>query len=573
MTPKSNLILDVRGLTTQFGSLKAVDQISFALPKGKTLGIVGESGSGKSVTALSIMRLIQSPGQITGGEIHFHSGGQDSVDLLRLSEEEMRTYRGKKIGLIFQEPFSAFNPSYTCGSQIKESLDIHHKLSSSESEDRIFNLLERVGINDPKRLYKSYPHELSGGQLQRALIAMAVICKPDLIIADEPTTALDVTIQKNVLDVFRGLVEELNASVIFISHDLGLMREIADDVMVMYRGRVMESGPIENIFSQPQHPYTKGLLECRPRLNRLVRRLPVVSDFMEVIDDDVNDWKVIEKDSRQEAHLSEEKAKSPDERRQLIAVQNLVVNYPLKRNFWGKVVEEVKAVKNVSFEVLGGETLGLVGESGSGKSSVGKAMLRLITASSGQVMYQGRDILKLSKNEMRRARKDLQIVFQDPYSTLNPRMTIGDAIMEVLSVHGFEGDKKNRLYTLLNTVGLTKDHAMRYPHQFSGGQRQRISIARTLAVNPKFIVCDESVSALDVSVQAQILNLLKDLQDEFGLSYLFISHDLSVVKHMSDRLLVMKEGEIVEEGLPSKIYESPKSDYTRQLISAIPGNF
>ena len=292
MTPKSNLILDVRGLTTQFGSLKAVDQISFALPKGKTLGIVGESGSGKSVTALSIMRLIQSPGQITGGEIYFHNGDQDSVDLLRLSEEEMRTYRGKKIGLIFQEPFSAFNPSYTCGSQIKESLDIHHKLSSSESEDRIFNLLERVGINDPKRLYKSYPHELSGGQLQRALIAMAVICKPDLIIADEPTTALDVTIQKNVLDVFRGLVEELNASVIFISHDLGLMREIADDVMVMYRGRVMERGPIENIFNQPQHPYTKGLLECRPRLNRLVRRLPVVSDFMEVIDDDVNDWKV-----------------------------------------------------------------------------------------------------------------------------------------------------------------------------------------------------------------------------------------------------------------------------------------
>lgn len=566
---RGEVILEVRDLTTEFGGLKAVDGLSFDLRKGQTLGIVGESGSGKSVTALSIMGLVSGPGHISKGSILYH-GLEDPVDLVEQNDRSLSRIRGKHIGLVFQEPFSAFNPSYTCGYQIKESVDLHLALDKSSAKELIISELKRVGIHDPERIYNSYPHELSGGQLQRALIAMAIICRPSIIIADEPTTALDVTVQKNVLGLFREIVTELDASMIFISHDLGVISEIADDVMVMYRGRKMEYGHTASIFTSPGHPYTKGLLECRPRMDRQVERLPTVSDFMEVVELD-GDWKVKERTTRDVRATAPKDVTQGSDHETILDVTGLKVKYPSKRNLWGKVTEYVEAVRGVSFEVRRGETVGLVGESGSGKSSIGKAIIRLIEGVEGTVNFEGTGVLTLSEAGMRPLRKDMQMIFQDPYSTLNPRMRVGKAIDEVLRVHKYPGDRKTRVIELLEKVGLHADHYDRFPRQFSGGQRQRISIARTLAVEPRFVICDESVSALDVSVQAQILNLLKDLQDELGLSYLFISHDLSVVKHMSDRVLVLKDGEIVEQGRADEIYKNPRMDYTRELIEAVPG--
>ncbi|MDX1685244.1 MAG: ABC transporter ATP-binding protein [Saprospiraceae bacterium] len=575
MKGRDDHILQVDGLTTSFKDIPAVDDLSFKLKKGETLGIVGESGSGKSVTALSIMGLIRSPGSIEKGRISFNNSGEWQ-DLTTLGEKEMTKYRGKHIGLIFQEPFSAFNPSYTCGSQIRESLDLHTSMPRKEAIQEVHSILERVGIKDPVRIYRSYPHELSGGQLQRALIAMAIICKPDVIIADEPTTALDVTVQKNVLGLFREIVSELNASMIFISHDLGVISEVADQVLVMYRGRKMEYGSTATIFNDPQSPYTKGLLECRPRLDRSLNRLPVIADFMDVEELGGHDWRVIERTASREERQSLQEVRTSENvngSETLLEVERLTVRYPIERNIWGSVRKYLDAVDSVSFDIKRGETVGLVGESGSGKSSIGKALIRLTDFVEGSILYEGRDILPLSQKSMRPLRKKIQMIFQDPYSTLNPRMKIGTAIAEVLKVHGYKGNVQKRVKELLERVGLTPEVYGRYPHEFSGGQRQRISIARTLAVEPEFIICDESVSALDVSVQAQILNLLKELQADMGLSYLFISHDLSVVKHMSDRILVLKDGKIVEEGEPEKIYISPQHDYTKGLIDAIPGIF
>lgn len=565
----SDNILHVSDLKITFDDVVAVDGLSFELSPGKTLGIVGESGSGKSVTAMAIMGLIDHMKGKREGVISYHDG-QDDVELTALPEKQMIKYRGQHIGLIFQEPFSAFNPSYTCGRQIKENVDLHLKLDHKAAKQLIFETLERVGLDDPQRIYDSYPHELSGGQLQRALIAMTVVCKPRIVIADEPTTALDVTVQQNVLSLFKEIVTDFGASLIFISHDLGVISEIADDVLVMYKGRKMEYGSTRDIFIHPKHPYTRGLLECRPKMSRDIDRLPVVADFMRVETLENGDWRTVEIETPPSYGSAAERKKSRGKDITL-RVEDLEVKYPYKRNFWGQVTEYVNAVKGVSFDLLANETLGLVGESGSGKSSLGKAIVKLVDHLEGKVIYNDLDIVPFTNGQMRPLRKDIQMIFQDPYSTLNPRMKIGHAISEVLTVHKYRGDKRQRTLELLNKVGLGSEHFDRYPRQFSGGQRQRISIARTLAVEPKIVICDESVSALDVSVQAQILNLLNDLKEEFGMSYIFISHDLSVVKHMSDRMLVMKNGEIVESGYPEDIYSNPQHLYTKKLIQSIPG--
>ncbi|RME15748.1 MAG: ABC transporter ATP-binding protein [Bdellovibrio sp.] len=505
-------LITVKNLGVEFqtdsGTVRAVKNISFDIPQGKTIGLVGESGSGKSVTSLSIMRLIPNPpGKIVSGEILFHG-----KDLLSLQESEMRQVRGNKISMIFQEPMTSLNPVFTIGEQISESLILHQKMSRKEALKRSIELLDQVGIPDPKGRINSYPHEMSGGQRQRVMIAMAIACRPELLIADEPTTALDVTIQKQILDLIDDLQKKFGMSVLFITHDLGVIADIADEVVVMYRGDIVEKNTSLKIFTHPQHPYTKGLLACRPSLDKNPRRLPTVSDFM------TEDGK--EKDF--DVHSIEKQNRPITEKNPvLLEIKDLKKYFPLKKNFFGKVQSWVKAVDGVSLKVHKGRTLGLVGESGCGKTTLGRTILRLIEPSSGEISYNGKDLISLNRDEMRAMRRKMQIIFQDPYASLNPRMTIGSALLEPLMIHKLVDSRKEGLDMaahLLEKVGLQTNMLNRYPHEFSGGQRQRICIARALAVKPEFIVCDESVSALDVSIQAQILNLLLDLQEEMNLT-------------------------------------------------------
>lgn len=575
-------ILEINNLITEFTSdgvvTRAVDNISFTVNKGETVGIVGESGSGKSVTSLSAMRLIPTPpGKIAGGEIVLHTRS-GPVDLLKISEAEMRKFRGNQIAMIFQEPMTSLNPVYTCGDQVTETLRLHLKLSKKAAYDRTIELFNEVKLPRPEQIYNSYPHQLSGGQKQRVMIAMAMSCNPSILIADEPTTALDVTVQKTILELMNELQQKHNMGIIFITHDLGVIAEVANKVVVMYKGKIVEQGNVLDIFTNPKHPYTKGLLACRPPLNRRLKKLPVIADFMKT---DEND-NVIESAASVETviKLMEEPLTERQERYKklyasepILKVENLKVYYPSAHSLFGKVTQWVKAVDDVSLEVYQGETLGLVGESGCGKTTLGKAILRLQDIYSGKVIYKGKDIAKLSQKEMRSLRKKMQIIFQDPYSSLNPRMTVGEAIMEPMRVHGIlENDKarKNKVVEILDRVNMRPSHFNRYPHEFSGGQRQRICIARAIAVQPEFIICDESVAALDVSVQAQVLNLLNELKKDFGFTYIFISHDLSVVKFMSDRMVVMNKGVIEEMALAEEIYNDPKTEYTKSLINAIP---
>ncbi len=576
-------LLEVKNLVTQFRSdnelFKAVNDVSFTLHKGETIGIVGESGSGKSVTSLSVMRLIPNPpGKITSGEIIYHAKNNGIVDLVKISDENMRQYRGSEIAMIFQEPMTSLNPVITCGDQVMEAILLHQSISKQEAREKTIKLFEEVQLPNPALILDRYPHQLSGGQKQRVMIAMAMSCQPNVLIADEPTTALDVTVQKTIIELMKKLQVTYNMGIVFITHDLGVIAELADNVMVMYKGKVVEQGPVFEIFSNPKHPYTKSLLACRPPLDKRIKRLPVVSDFMtrnqngEIIELDnklsnaINNM-VITKEERENKHTELYRNSK------ILELKNVKTWYPAAKTLFGKVVSYSKAVDDVSFDVYEGETLGLVGESGCGKTTLGRTILKLTPAIDGQILYKGNNILTIKEKDFREHRKDMQIIFQDPYSSLNPRLKIGDALMEPMKIHGIlqkDSQRRDKVYDLLNKVGLEEKHFNRYPHEFSGGQRQRVCIARALALNPKFIICDESVSALDVSVQAQVLNLLNDLKQEFKFTYIFISHDLSVVKFMSDRMVVMQKGKIEEIGDPDDVYMNPKSDYTRRLIDSIP---
>lgn len=582
-----NKLLNISNLSVNFekeGKItKAVDGIDFTVFEGETLGIVGESGSGKSVTSLSVMRLIpEPPGKIASGTIDFY-GEKGPTNLLNLSETEMNQYRGNQIAMIFQEPMTSLNPVFTCGNQVMEAVQLHLKLNKTEGKKHVLSLFEKVKLPDPERVFNAYPHELSGGQKQRVMIAMALSCNPKLLIADEPTTALDVTVQKAILELMAELKKEINAAVIFISHDLGVIAEIADRVLVMYKGKIVEQGTVEEIFKNPKHPYTKGLLACRPPLGHRLKRLPVIRDFMNIETDAAGNISITEKENsgsdskigaiRESVEERQERMKKLTNQDPILQVKNLKTWFPTKKNFFGKPTAWVKAVDNVSFDVYPGETLGLVGESGCGKTTLGRSIMRLNEPMEGEIIYKGKNLLSLNRSEMREYRRDIQMIFQDPYSSLNPRMTIGQAISEPIEVHQIIKDKKERkdfVVDLMETVGLRLEHFDRFPHEFSGGQRQRVGIARALALDPKFLICDESVSALDVSVQAQVLNLLLELQEKRKLTYIFISHDLSVVKFMSDRMMVMNKGKIEELDDADRIYNAPETGYTRRLIEAIP---
>jgi len=592
-------LLKVDNLRTYFHGeeiVKAVDGISFKLDEGETLGIVGESGSGKSVTSLSIMQLLARSAQIEEGTISFLG-----TDLVRLPDPAMRKIRGKDISMIFQEPMTSLNPVFTVGSQVMEAIRLHQEVSKKEARERTIQLFEEVGIPDPHKRVDYYPHQMSGGQKQRVMIAMALSCNPKLLIADEPTTALDVTIQAQILDILRQLRDSRGMSILFITHDLGVIAEIADHVLVMYRGNIVENGDIHQIFENPQHPYTKGLLACRPRLDTKFRRLPTVSDFMETKTTEFG-TEIVEKEMSPEKfdqlmvagrgrllhpksalkemghpweegeYTADTKCVADDER-PLLSVRDLKVHFPVRKGIFSRVSGYVKAVDGIDFDVYRGQTLGLVGESGCGKTTTGRAILRLIEPTDGQVAFEGMNVRALHGAALREMRKKIQIIFQDPYGSLNPRMTVEAAICEPMVIQNIGATKKQqreRAAQLMQEVGMNPDQLRRYPHEFSGGQRQRICIARALAVEPDFLVCDESVSALDVSVQAQVLNLLKELQEKRGLTYIFISHDLSVVKFMADMMAVMNAGKIVEFGPAEAIYADPQEEYTRKLINATP---
>lgn len=609
-------ILDVRNLQVEYSGdtkiVKAVDGISFEINRGETLGIVGESGSGKSVTSLAVMGLIQNPGRVSGGEIWFRPQENSvPINLLELPPEQIQIHRGGDIAMIFQEPMSSLNPVYTIGFQITEAILRHQNVSASEARRIAIAGLQEVkllpsdealkqqyietwqqtsfGSSTPderkiaqlvkqhkEAILERYPHQLSGGQLQRIMIAMSISCNPLLLIADEPTTALDVTVQATILELLRELQQRRDMAMIFITHDLGLISEIADKVAVMYRGKIVEYNSAEQIFANPQHPYTKGLVACRPTLDHRPHKLLTVSDYMNVEETPTGDLLIQAKQPEQPVEVTtqeiNQRLASLEQQQPLLQVRELKVGFPVKGVF-GATKRYFMAVNNVSFDVRKGETLGLVGESGCGKTTLGRTLIRLIEPMGGQILFEGQDITSLKGKPLQQLRREMQIIFQNPFSALDPRLKVGEAVMEPLVIHSIgktKQQRRERVAYLLERVGLTTDAMNRYPHQFSGGQRQRICIARSLALNPKFIICDESVSALDVSVQAQVLNLLKELQDEFGLTYIFISHDLSVVKFMSDRILVMNGGQIVEQGTAESIYREPKEEYTQNLIASIP---
>ena len=556
-------LLSIQNLSIDFHTessiTKALKNITIEINSGEVVALVGESGSGKSITALSILQLLPSPpAKYTSGEIIF-TEENNSIDLLKRSRHEMQNIRGNKIAMIFQEPMTSLNPVLTCGSQIQEALIQHKKISKREAKKQTIEWFDIVKLPTPSNMYDRYPHQLSGGQKQRVMIAMAMCCEPSLLICDEPTTALDVTVQKTILQLLKELQQQSNMGIIFITHDLGVVAEIADRAVVMYKGEIVEQNSVKEIFFNPQHAYTKALLACRPVNHERGKRLPIVSDFMEVSTTE-----------KKQETPTEKKGSSTDN---VLKIENLSVWFPTKKSIFGKTLTYTKAVDDVSFDLYKGETLGLVGESGCGKTTLGRTLLRLIEPTSGKIIYNGVDLTAKKRDEIRALRKEMQIIFQDPYSSLNPRITIGSAIAEPLKVHGINSTEKQRrdkVADLLEKVDLKAEHFNRYPHEFSGGQRQRIVIARALALNPSFIICDESVSALDVSVQAQVLNLLNDLKKEFGFTIIFISHDLSVVRYISDRIMVMNKGKIEETGAADSVYFNPQSDYTKRLIASIP---
>ncbi len=593
-------VLEVRNLRVEFhtstGVLTAVDGIDITVRRGETLGIVGESGSGKSVTALAVMGLVPNPGQVTAQHIQFQQGSNTSaIDLLQLSPQQMCQLRGGQVSMIFQEPMSSLNPVYTIGFQLMEAIQQHQTVTASQARAQAIARLQEVRLlqadddeQTKQAMLNRYPHQLSGGQIQRVMIAMAICSDPVLLIADEPTTALDVTVQAEILALLRRIQHDRAMSIVFITHDLGVIAHIADAVAVMYQGKVVESGTLWQIFNQPQHPYTRGLLACRPSPERRMRVLPTVADFLArvnahpkadpqsngAVTGTASPWDEDDRYATIPAAEIEQRLRSLAAKTPLLHVQDLQVIFPVK-GMWGQTRRYITAVNQVSFDVYPGETLGLVGESGCGKTTLARALLQLVPIAAGQITFDGQDVIAQAKHHraaLQMLRRDMQIIFQNPFGAVDPRMTIAEIVTEPLRIHQ-RGDRRSwqqRAVELLDRVGLGKDALSRYPHEFSGGQRQRICIARALMLNPRFIICDESVSALDVSVQAQVLNLLKSLQSEFNLTYIFISHDLGVVKFMSDRIMVMHGGSIVELGAADTIYWQPQQPYTRQLIDAIP---
>jgi peptide/nickel transport system ATP-binding protein len=568
MAQTSPVLLAVNGLSVSFyregNFVQVTHGVSFELRKGELLGIVGESGSGKSVTSLAIMGLLPERfSKISAGNVQFNHNNE-TVALFE-NPALHRSLLGKEIAMIFQEPMSSLNPVHRCGEQVAEMIRLHEGTKDeTEIRKRVLALFEEVKLPRVEQLYDSYPHQLSGGQRQRVMIAMAISCNPSLLIADEPTTALDVTVQASILQLLRELQQTRLMGVILITHDLGVVAEVADRVLVMQHGEVVEEGSINEIFQNPKEAYTRGLLSCKPTTQIRYAELLTVRDFV--------DGKVTASQKTVDPVERASRLKQLYEQSPVLEVHHLNTWFVRKGWFWQKPTV-VKAVNDVSFSVYPKETLGLVGESGSGKSTVGRSLIRLTEPTSGEIIYRGRNVLDLKGDALREYRQKVQIIFQDPYSSLNPRMTVGQAIAEPMEVYGLvQGGKarQQKVEELLQQVGLGPEMAARYPHEFSGGQRQRVVIARCLALQPEFIICDESVSALDVSVQAQVLNLLKSLQHNFGLTYIFISHDLSVIKHMSDRVLVLRHGQQMELEEADTLYKNPKTAYTRQLIEALP---
>ena len=580
-TDGAGSLLKVDHLSVSFGSgenhFSAVSDLSFSVQPGRVLGIVGESGSGKSVTSLSLMQLIDpKAGRNDTGTALLSTKKDGLVDLLKISTRQIRKHRGNDLAMIFQEPMTSLNPVFTCGSQVAEALRLHLGLTAKDARAETIRLFEQVRLPRAAGIYDSFPHQLSGGQKQRVMIAMAISCKPRLLIADEPTTALDVTVQAAILDLLREIQASTGMGMLFITHDLGVISKIADDVLVMYKGKGVEYQATKDLFDRPVHPYTRGLLACRPSRHLRLKRLPVISDFMEVDADGTfseTGTGIDELLNRLQMAPGAAPVTDREQLRPLLSVRDLDIFFPIRKGLLGSASSQVKAVDAVSFDVFRGETLGLVGESGCGKTTLSRAILSLLSPNAGSIHFNGQDITRTDKSKLRLLRKKMQLIFQDPYSSLNPRLTAGEAIMEPMKVHRLHHDdngRREKTLELLSRVGLSEMHFHRFPHQFSGGQRQRICIARALALEPEFVVCDESVSALDVSVQAQVLNLLNELKEERGLTYIFISHDLSVVRFMSNRMVVMKDGRIEEMGETESVYLDPKSDYTRRLIAAIP---